>query len=107
MGVSLKSGAAVADALRRRGHTVVEIDVGPDLAVQLLKERVDIAWVALHGALGGDGCVNGLLEMMRIPYTGSSSSASAMAVDKIATKRMLAKVPAMKMPSDQVCHARD
>ena len=103
--VSLKSGAAVADALRRRGHTVVEIDVGPELPRQLREARVDIAWIALHGAFGEDGCVQGLLEIMRIPYTGSSAAASAMAMDKISTKRMLGDVAVMKLPGDRVWRA--
>lgn len=105
--VSLKSGAAVADALRKRGHTVVEIDVGPELPRRLREERIDIAWIALHGAFGEDGCVQGLLEIMRIPYTGSSASASAMAMDKISTKRMLGDVPGMKLPGDRVWRAGD
>ena len=105
--VSLKSGAAVADALRQRGHTVVEIDVGPDLPSKLREARIDIAWIALHGAFGEDGCVQGLLEIMRIPYTGSSAAASAMAMDKISTKRMLGDVPAMKLPGDRVWRAGD
>ncbi|MFT5686183.1 MAG: D-alanine-D-alanine ligase [Myxococcota bacterium] len=100
--VSLQSGAAVAAALRSRGHTVVEIDVGPDLPERLRAEHIDIAWIALHGAFGEDGCVQGLLEIMRIPYTGSSMAASAVAMDKISTKRMLADVPVMHLPGDRV-----
>lgn len=100
--VSLKSGAAVADALRKRGHTVVEIDVGPDLPERLRAEKVEVAWIALHGAFGEDGCVQGLLEIMRIPYTGSSVAASAAAMDKISTKRLLADVPGMRLPGDRV-----
>ncbi len=88
--ISLKSGHAVADALRSRGYTVVEIDVSPDLPIQLRSQGVDVAWLALHGAFGEDGCVQGLLEVMRIPYTGSAVRGSAIAMDKIATKRLLA-----------------
>lgn len=87
--VSLKSGKAVAEALRSRGYDVVEIDVGPDTPERLRAERVDVAWIALHGAFGEDGCVQGLLEVMRIPYTGSGVRGSAVAMDKIATKRLL------------------
>ena len=100
--VSLKSGAAVAEALRKRGHTVVEIDVGPDLPERLRAERIDVAWIALHGAFGEDGCVQGLLEIMRIPYTGSSVAASAVAMDKITTKRMLADRSDMQLPGDRI-----
>jgi D-alanine-D-alanine ligase len=98
--VSLESGAAVARALRRRGWDVVEVDVGPDLPARLLAERVDVAWLALHGRFGEDGCVQGLLEVMGIPYTGSGVLASAMAMDKVATKRAVAHL-------DEVVVARD
>lgn len=87
--VSLESGAAVAGALRRRGWDVVEIDVGPDLPQRLVAEGVQAAWLALHGRFGEDGCVQGLLELMRIPYTGSGPTASAVAMDKLLTKRVL------------------
>jgi D-alanine-D-alanine ligase len=87
--VSLASGAAVAGALRRRAWDVVEIDVGPDLAQRLRDEEVGLAWIALHGRFGEDGCVQGMLEIMRIPYTGSSPVASAVAMDKLLTKRIL------------------
>ncbi len=87
--VSLQSGAAVAGALRRRGWDVVEIDVGPDLPAQLAAHGVQVAWLALHGRFGEDGCVQGLLEIMRIPYTGSGPAASAVAMDKLLTKRVL------------------
>ncbi len=87
--VSLKSGRAVAAALDRLGHTVLPIDVGPDLPARLVEARPDAAWIALHGAFGEDGCVQGLLELMRVPYTGSGVAASAAAMDKITTKRLL------------------
>ncbi|MSQ01857.1 MAG: D-alanine--D-alanine ligase [Myxococcales bacterium] len=88
--ISLKSGAAVSKALRARGWNVVDIDVGRDLPARLVDLRVTHAWLALHGPLGEDGCVQGLLEVMGIPYTGSGVRGSAIAMDKIATKRMLA-----------------
>lgn len=87
--VSLKSGKAVLKALKSRGWNAVGIDVGPDLPSRLREEQVEIAWIALHGQFGEDGCVQGLLEILRIPYTGSSASASAAAMDKITTKRLL------------------
>ncbi len=87
--ISAKSGHAVAAALGRRGWDVVEVDVGPDLPARLRAERVDVAWIALHGRFGEDGCVQGLLEVMRIPYTGSGPTASAVAMDKHLTKRIL------------------
>ncbi|MBN1334790.1 MAG: D-alanine--D-alanine ligase [Deltaproteobacteria bacterium] len=87
--ISTKSGHAVAGALARRGWDVVEVDVGPDLPERLRAERVEAAWIALHGRFGEDGCVQGLLEVMRIPYTGSGPTASAVAMDKHLTKRIL------------------
>jgi D-alanine-D-alanine ligase len=88
--VSLASGKAVAEALRSRGHQVVEIDAGRDLAQQLVDAGADVAVIMLHGTFGEDGCVQGLLEVMGIPYTGSSVRASAVAMDKVLTKRILA-----------------
>lgn len=102
--VSLKSGGYVSRALRSRGYDVVEIDVGPDLAFKLRDGGVQVAWIALHGAFGEDGCVQGLLEIMRIPYTGSSVRGSAVAMDKISTKRML-RGQGIPMPEDRVWRA--
>lgn len=98
--VSLASGAAVAGALRGRGWDTVEIDVGRDLPARLVAEGVDVAWLALHGRFGEDGCVQGLLEVMGIPYTGSGVRASAVAMDKIATKRVVASVPGIVLAGD-------
>ena len=98
--VSLKSGAAVAGALRRRGWDVVEIDVGRDLPAKLVAEKVDVAWLALHGKFGEDGCVQGMCEVMGIPYTGSGVRASAVCMDKTATKRAVAGVPGVVMARD-------
>ena len=96
--ISLKSGHAVHAALLARGWDAVEIDVGPDLPARLIAAGVEVAWIALHGAFGEDGCVQGLLEVMRIPYTGSSVRASAIAMDKVATKRMLADAGVRLVP---------
>ena len=97
--VSLKSGKAVLGALLERGWNAVGVDVGPDLPVRLQEEGVEVAWIALHGQFGEDGCVQGLLEIMRIPYTGSSASSSAAAMDKITTKRLLSD-SGIPMPED-------
>ncbi|MCA9491651.1 MAG: D-alanine--D-alanine ligase [Myxococcales bacterium] len=105
--VSLKSGAAVAGALRRRGWDVVEIDVGRDLPARLVAEGVGAAWLALHGRFGEDGCVQGLCEVMGIPYTGSDVRASAVCMDKTATKRAVADVPGLVMARDVVWRAGD
>ncbi|MCB9670965.1 MAG: D-alanine--D-alanine ligase [Alphaproteobacteria bacterium] len=100
--VSLKSGHAVAQALRERGWDVVEVDVGRDLPARLVADGVGAAWIALHGRFGEDGCVQGLLEVMGIPYTGCGVRASAVAMDKIATKRAVADVAGVRMARDLV-----
>ncbi|GAB4236170.1 MAG: D-alanine--D-alanine ligase [Methyloligellaceae bacterium] len=87
--VSLNSGKACADALEGEGYRVTRIDVGPDLAEQLAKIRPDVCFNALHGRWGEDGCVQGLLEMMQIPYTHSGVLASALAMNKAQTKTVL------------------
>jgi len=97
--VSLESGAAVAGALRRRGWDVVEIDVRRDVAVRLHEAQVAACWIALHGDYGEDGCVQGLLEILGIPYTGSGPKASAAAMDKSVTKRLLADTD-VPLPDD-------
>lgn len=97
--ISLKSGAAVAGALQSRGWNVVLIDVDHNLAQKLQAQPIDVAWLALHGPLGEDGCVQGFLEVLRIPYTGSGVRGSAIAMDKIATKRMLRDTEVM-LPED-------
>jgi D-alanine-D-alanine ligase len=105
--ISLKSGAAVAGALESRGWRVARIDVGKDLPQQLLENKVDVAWLALHGPLGEDGCVQGLLEVIRIPYTGSGVKGSAIAMDKIATKRILRGAPDLSIPEDRIWRKGD
>lgn len=87
--VSLNSGAACAKALRAKGYDVVEIDVGRDLAARLAAIKPDAAFNALHGQWGEDGCVQGLLEMMSIPYTHSGVLTSSLAMDKQRTKLVL------------------
>lgn len=104
--ISLKSGAAVSRALRSRGWTVVDIDVGRDLPAKLVANHITHAWLALHGPLGEDGCVQGLLEVMGIPYTGSNVRGSAIAMDKISTKRMLA-TSGIPMAKDRVWRKGD
>src|SRR5437764_2912741 len=87
--VSLKSGARVQDALERRGHRVIPVDVGGDLVDRLMTERPDVAFVALHGRDGEDGTVQELLEVMGIPYTGSGVSACIRAADKVLSKHAM------------------
>lgn len=88
--VSLAGGKAVAGGLRRAGFQVTEIDVDRDLPERLREARVEAAYIVLHGRFGEDGTVQGLLELMRIPYTGSSVAASAITIDKHLTRQILA-----------------
>jgi len=100
--VSLKTGKAVCRALASRGYDVRAIDVNEQLPARLREEAVDVAWLALHGRFGEDGCVQGLLEVMGIPYTGSGVLASAVAMDKIRTKLVLAEHSEIVMAKDWV-----
>ena len=89
--VSLNSGRGVFAALKQKGYDAVAIDwtgLKDDLGQKLRAERVEVAWIALHGSYGEDGCVQGLLECHGIPYTGSGVLASALAMDKVATRRV-------------------
>src|SRR5262245_42674860 len=80
--VSLVSGAACAKALRELGYKVTEIDVTPNVAGDLAKAKPDVVFNALHGRFGEDGTIQGLLELLKIPYTHSGVLASALAMDK-------------------------
>lgn len=84
--ISLKSGAAVLQSLKRSGYKAVGVDVGRDLAGRLRRQRIDVAFIALHGRWGEDGTVQGLLEIMGIPYTGPGVLGSSMAMDKAVMK---------------------
>jgi len=84
--VSLSSGRACATALRDHGYEVVEVDAGADLATRLTTLAPDVVFNALHGRWGEDGCVQGILEWLQIPYTHSGVLASALAMDKQRSK---------------------
>ncbi len=88
--VSLNTGRGVHRALVEKGYDAVAIDWsrGRDLTELLRAERVELVWNALHGTYGEDGAVQGLLECLGIPYTGSGITASAVAMDKIVSKRL-------------------
>ncbi|NWF92670.1 MAG: D-alanine--D-alanine ligase [Syntrophaceae bacterium] len=86
--ISLRTGRAILKALAEKGYNVCSIDVGQDIAERLVKERIECAFIALHGRFGEDGTIQGMLELMRIPYTGSGVLASALALDKIMAKKV-------------------
>lgn len=87
--VSMKSGTAVAEALLRKGYDAIPIDVTENVAGKLKDIQPDLAFIALHGKYGEDGAIQGLLEIMRIPYTGSGVAGSAICMDKVLTKKLL------------------
>ena len=86
--VSLKSGNAVLHALQSAGVDAFGIDVGDDFLARLVGEKIDRAFIVLHGRGGEDGSMQGLLECAGIPYTGSGILASALALDKLRTKQV-------------------
>ena len=87
--ISLKTGKAVAKALKDLGHEVYELDLDKSLPCKLLEINPDKVFIALHGRFGEDGTVQGMLEIIGIPYTGSDTVASAVSIDKDFTKRIV------------------
>lgn len=90
--ISLKTGRAIAEALRRKGHAVTEIDVDRDVARKITEAKIDRAFLCLHGRYGEDGSLQGLLEILGIPYTGSGVLGSSIAMDKEMTKRLVSQI---------------
>jgi len=89
--VSLRSGKAAYDALVRLGYETVLIDMGRDVASKVAEADVDVCFIALHGTYGEDGRIQGMLDIMGIPYTGSSSQANMIAFDKGLSKEQFIK----------------
>ncbi len=87
--ISLKTGSSVLRALLGSGYNVLGIDAGRDVPLELARKRIETAFIALHGRYGEDGCIQGMLEIMGIPYTGSGPRASAVAMDKVLAKKVL------------------
>lgn len=86
--VSLRSGEACLNALFATGYNAAAIEVGRDLPTKLKEEGIEVAFIALHGRYGEDGAVQGMLELMGIPYTGSGVLASALAMNKVFAKKV-------------------
>ncbi len=87
--ISLRTGKAIRKALVEKGYTACCIDVGRDIAERLAKEKIEVAFIALHGRYGEDGTIQGMLELMGIPYTGSGVLASALCLHKVMAKKIL------------------
>ena len=96
--ISLISGKAVYNAIKKLGFDVVLIDVDKNVATKLINEKIEIAYVILHGTMGEDGTIQGMLEIMGIAYTGCGVFSSAASIDKIISKKMFeyAKIPTAK-----------
>lgn len=92
--ISLRTGSAIASALLRLGYDVASIDVcmGTKLIEQIKSARPDVAVIALHGKYGEDGCIQGFLEMMGLPYTGGGVLASSVGMDKVVCKRIAREI---------------
>lgn len=86
--ISLQSGAAVLAALQRQGVDAHSVDVGRDIVQELLGGQFDCAFIALHGRRGEDGLIQGVLETLNIPYTGSGVLGSALSMDKVRSKQV-------------------
>lgn len=104
--VSLRSGQAVFNALRELGYNVVFIDAGKDLCERIKMEKIDVVFLALHGSWGENGAIQGFLEVMGIPYTGSGVLASALAMDKVATKKVFI-YHGIPVPPYQIIYRKD
>jgi D-alanine-D-alanine ligase len=101
--VSLVSGGAVEKALVALGHTVTPIDVSANVVADLLKAKPDVCFNALHGRYGEDGCIQGMLEILKIPYTHSGVLASAVAMDKPMAKVVFANAGLRVAQSRMAC----
>ena len=101
--VSLVTGQAVCAALEEVGYRVTPIDVEPDIFDVLSELEPEVAFNALHGRFGEDGCIQGILEVLKIPYTHSGVLASALAMDKPRAKQMFASV-SIPCPEGRVVH---
>lgn len=96
--ISLMSGKAVYKAIKNLGLNVVLIDVNKNVATKLIKEKINLAYITLHGLMGEDGTIQGMLEIMGIAYTGCGVFSSSASIDKIISKKMFeyAKIPTAK-----------
>ncbi|EIZ79777.1 D-alanine-D-alanine ligase [Novosphingobium sp. Rr 2-17] len=109
--VSLMSGEGVAKALEGKGHTVIRIDMGRDVAIKLAEAKPDVVFNALHGAPGEDGTVQGMMDLMGLTYTHSGLATSVIAIDKELTKQALVPhgvpMPGGRIVTSEEIHERD
>lgn len=86
--VSLRSGRKVLESLKNQGFNVTELQMSENLPHELKNRKIDIAFIALHGGMGEDGTIQGLLEILKLPYTGSGVLGNALAMNKIVSKKI-------------------
>ena len=104
--VSLMSGEGIAEALEERGHRVTRIDMDRQVAARIAEAAPDVVFNALHGVPGEDGTVQGMLDLMGVPYTHSGLATSVIAIDKQLTKQAL--VPqGIPMPGGRIVRSAD
>ena len=96
--ISITSGKAVSDGLKRLGHDVLEEDFSIETYGNIRKLKPDLVFMVMHGSPGEDGTVQGMLEILGVPYTGSGVRASSLSMDKAALKRFLSDAD-ITMPS--------
>ncbi|NOY63971.1 MAG: D-alanine--D-alanine ligase [Nitrospirae bacterium] len=101
--VSLKSGTAVYNALKEKGYRVVFIDARVDVCEQIRNSGIEVAFLVLHGGWGENGAIQGMLEVMGIPYTGSGVLSSSIAMDKVISKKIF-QYHGLKVPPYIVIH---
>jgi D-alanine-D-alanine ligase len=101
--VSLKSGTAVYNALKEKGYNVVFIDAREDVCEQINRAGIEVAFLVLHGGWGENGAIQGMLEVMGIPYTGSGVLSSSIAMDKVISKKIF-QYHGLKVPPYIVVH---
>src|SRR3546814_673788 len=109
--VSLSSGEGIADALESLGHQVTRVDMDRNVAQVLAAIRPDVVFNALHGTPGEDGTVQGMLDLMQIPYTHSGVETSVIAIDKELTKMVLVphgiRMPEGRIVESETLHSED
>src|SRR3989338_6660005 len=104
--ISLKTGTAICNALKENGYNIVSIDVGRDIGRRIDAEDIDVAFIALHGKYGEDGTIQGMLEMMGIPYTCSGVLGSAISMNKVISKELFER-HGIPTPTYEVIYKKD
>jgi D-alanine-D-alanine ligase len=103
--ISLRTGEQVTSALLEKGFEVIALDLDEDIATTLLRAKPDVVFIALHGKYGEDGCIQGLLEILGLPYVGSGVLASALAMNKAISKQLF-RLEGLMCPKDVLFTSR-